>query len=94
MRLREHILPVQLGEYPASRILRHTLALRSLEEQLPVSFHQVMIVWTGEGPAQFVRLGCGETRHIHHQLHHLFLPDDDAVPPLQGALLQGMVVVP
>ena len=29
-----------------------------------------------------------------YELHHLLLPDDDAAAPLQGALLQGVVVVP
>ncbi len=90
----EHIVAVQLGEYPAGGVFGHAVALRSLQEPLPVAFDQVRVVGAGEGPAQLIGLGGGEARHVHHQLHHLLLPDDDAVAPLQGALLQRVVVVP
>ena len=47
-----------------------------------------------EGPPHLVGLGRRHSRHVHDELHHLLLPDDDAAAPLQGALLQWMVVLP
>ena len=54
----------------------------------------MVVVGAGEGAAHLVGLGGGHAGHVLDELHHLLLPDDDAAAPLQGALLQGMVVVP
>ena len=94
MGLREHILPVQLGEDAAGGVIRLAPALRSFPEPLPVSLQQVRVVGAGEGAAQLVGLGGGEAGHVHYQLHHLLPPYDDAAAPLQGAFLQRVVVVP
>ena len=41
-----------------------------------------------------IGLGRRHPRHVHDELHHLLLPHDYAAAPLQGALLQWMVVLP
>ena len=48
----------------------------------------------GEGPPDLIGLGGGHPRHVHDELDHLLLPDDDAVAPLQSTPLQRMVVLP
>ena len=71
-----------------------TVPGRALPEPLPVHGDQVLVVGTCEGPAHLVGLGGGHPPYVHEQLDDLLLPDDDAVPPLQRALLQRVVVVP
>ena len=94
VRLGEHVVAVDLGEDRARRFLGHALAPRPLQEALPLHLDQVLALGASEGAPQFVRLGGGHPRHVHHELHHLLLPDDDAAAPRQGALLQRMVVRP
>ena len=48
----------------------------------------------GEGPPQRIRLRRTHAGHVHDQLDHLFLPDDDAVGARDGARLQRVVVAP
>ena len=55
---------------------------------------EVLVARLGEGTPDLVGLGGGHARHVHDELDHLLLPDDDAVAPLQGAPLQGVVVLP
>ena len=55
---------------------------------------EVIAMRPGESPPDLVSLSGGHTRHVGDQLHHLLLPDYDAVAPLQSPLLQGVVVFP
>ena len=56
--------------------------------------NELLAVRLGEGSPHLVRLGGGHPRHVHDELYNLLLPDDDAVPPRKGALLQRVVVLP
>ena len=91
--LREHVVAVDLGEYLPGGLFGDAVPGRSLPEPLPVHGDQVLVVGTCERPADLVGLGGGHPGHVHEQLDHLLLPDDDAIPPLQRPLLQGMVVL-
>ena len=66
----------------------------SFQKAPPVRGDEVGVVGLGEGAAYLVGLGGGHAGHVHDELYHLFLPDDDAAAPFQGALLQGMIVFP
>ena len=80
--LGEHVVAVDLGEYPLGHIPGNTPALRPFQEPLPVHSDEVLAVGSGEGPPYLIGLGSREPRHVHDELDHLLLPDDDAVAPL------------
>ena len=94
VRLREHVLTVDLAEDLQGHVFRHTVAGSPLQEFALVHGDEVVVVGTGEGSAHLVGLGCGHPRHVLYELHHLLLPDDDAAATLQGPLFQGVVVLP
>ena len=66
----------------------------SLDELLAVHGDEVVAVGASKGAAHLVGLRRGHAGHVLDELHHLLLPYYDAATPLQGALLQGMVVLP
>ena len=92
--LGEHVAPIDLGEDPLRHILRNAVALSPFQEPLPVPGDKVVAVRPGEGPPHLIGLRSREPRHVHDELHHLLLPHDDAVAPLQSPFLQRMVVFP
>ena len=87
--LGEHVLAVDLGEdlFRRCHPARHCYCCPIQKTPL-VHGDEVGVVGLGEGPAYLVSLGGSHARHVHDELHHLFLPDDDAAAPLQGPLLQ------
>ena len=82
MGLREHVVPVDLGEYLPCSLLCDAFRLSSFQESLPVHSDEVVAVGPGEGPPYLVGLGGREPRNVHDELDHLLLPHDDAVAPL------------
>ena len=92
--LGEHVVTVDLGEYLFSHIPGNTSDLRPFQEPLPVHGDEVLAVGPCECPAHLIGLGSREPRNVHDELHHLLLPHDDAITPLQSPFLQGVVVLP
>ena len=90
----EHVVPVDLAEDLRRRILRDAVRRGALEEAPAVHLDQVLGVGLGEGPPDLVGLGGGHARDVHDELDDLLLPDDDPVAPFEGALFQGVVVLP
>ena len=43
-------------------------------------------VGPGEGPPHLVGLGRGHARHVHDELYHLLLPDDDSLGREDGSV--------
>ena len=72
-------------------VLGHAPLARPRQEALPLQRHPLFALGPGEGPPQRIRLGGAHAGHVHDQLHHLLLPDDDAVGAIEGARLQGVV---
>ena len=92
--LGEHVVAVDLLEYLPSNLFRNSLLLSALPEPLPVHGEEVLAVGPGEGPPDLVGLGGRHPRHVHDELGHLLLPDDDAAAPLKSSPLQRVVVLP
>ena len=94
VRLRQHVVAVDLGEDCSGRVLGHAPAARPRQEALPLPGDELGALRPGEGPPQRIRLRRTHAGHVHDQLDHLFLPGNDALGALDGARLQRVVVAP
>ena len=92
--LGEHVVAVDLLEYLLRNPFGNPVAPSALQEPPPVLGDEVLAVVSGEGPPDLVGLGGGHPRHVHDELDHLLLPDDDAAAPLKSPPLQRIVVLP
>ena len=92
--LGEHVVAVDLGEDPPRGLLGDAVPQGPLKEPPPVQGDEVLVARLGEGTPDLVGLGGGHPRHVHDELDHLLLPDDDAIASLQGTPLQRVVVLP
>ena len=92
--LGEHVVTVELLENPFGGVLRHAQFSGALPELFPVECDEFLVVSADEGPAKLVGLDGAEPGHVHGHLVHLVLKENDPQGPFQGALLQGVVIVP
>ena len=90
----EHVVPVEFFEDAPGYFVWHTVRRRPLHEVLAVALDQRHIVPAVEGQPKLVGFLSAESCHVHGDAVDLVLEQDDAQGPLQGALLQRVVVVP
>ena len=94
MGLREHVVTVELFEDPLCCIFRNAQLGGPVPELRPIVANHEFIVAPPKGPAHLVSLQSCEAGHVDGYLVHLVLEQDYSQGPLQGPLLQRMVIVP
>ena len=94
MGLREHVMPVEFFEDAPGYLPRYSIRRRPFHEVLTVALDQGHIVPSVEDQPKLVGFLSAESCHVHGDAVDLVLEQDNAQGPLQGTLLQRVIVVP